>query len=1070
MKLTLTLLVLTWTFSALAATFTVTSNADSGPGSLRDAINQAAANATVANLIVFNIADQSRAGRTIKLQSQLPNIPSNLTIDGTTQPGTPFGISAARIIITDIAPTDRFYYFNIVAVNNVQIYGLFLQSISYYFGIDIEQSDNVYIGAANKGNILQGFAAPIAVTNFSEEPFTTSNIVIQGNILGTDESGTSTNATQLNGTSISAFDVTNLQIGGLNPGEGNLMNQTEEPLDYTVLDPVNFGYVNIQGNKEGTDITGNVRLSPNNKPFVIGSTNGSGQSIVTANITNNVSVGGYEIAYTYSPFTIQGNHIGVGLDGVTNLISGATVSNGDNISLNFCGPGLIGGPGAGQKNYIANNVEGVVEETTSHVTISQNSFFCNGTGIVLNLKYYFHPTPYANITQLSAGSVGGTALPNSIIELFYDDLCPGCEGKTYIGNTTADLSGNWSYTLPPTGTTGAIVATATDTYGETSAFSTATINTDNVVVTNATCGRNNGSIKNLKVASGTEWYWQDANGNILANTTDLTNLGPGTYTFVTSIGGEACNATSNPYTITNVTLPVFDPASIKATQPSCGQVSGSLSYSGTFDAATNYSWLNAGVTVCPDFSVANPLQGLAPGTYMLQLALKQDPTCFTQYGPYTIANQTTPSLITTLVSLIGTTCSNANGSVTGMTYQNATPPVYFAWRNDQGATISTTLDLIHAKAGNYQFVFKDGGGCDTIFSQLYAITDNGTITFDTSAIVIKPAVCDMPSGSITGIVATNASVYSWTNTGNGNITGTATDLTSIGPGGYRLTMSNALGCQAQTPILTVPQIPKPAFDYASLQVHDDTCNTGIGAIAGLGMIDATRSYTWSWYSAGSTISPIATTAGFLDNLKAGDFMVIVADQYACTVTSNTLTIADQELSPPMPQVASQYIPRNTATTITVSTPQRGQYVLFDGPSFAATILDTSASGILHTPDISRDQTLYVGFTRGDCSSVLAPVTIKVFDSVRIFIPNAFTPNGDGANDRWHLIIQGLTKKFQVNVFDRWGNMVFSSNDPNLSWDGTAGGHPLTGTFVYMVAGEDYYNRPFLLKGTLIIIR
>jgi hypothetical protein len=59
MKLTLTLLLLIGTFSALANTFTVTSNADSGPGSLRDAITQAAANATVANLIVFNIADQS---------------------------------------------------------------------------------------------------------------------------------------------------------------------------------------------------------------------------------------------------------------------------------------------------------------------------------------------------------------------------------------------------------------------------------------------------------------------------------------------------------------------------------------------------------------------------------------------------------------------------------------------------------------------------------------------------------------------------------------------------------------------------------------------------------------------------------------------------------------------------------------------------------------------------------------------------------------------------------------------------------------------------------------------------
>src|SRR6202012_4682781 len=103
-----------------------------------------------------------------------------------------------------------------------------------------------------------------------------------------------------------------------------------------------------------------------------------------------------------------------------------------------------------------------------------------------------------------------------------------------------------------------------------------------------------------------------------------------------------------------------------------------------------------------------------------------------------------------------------------------------------------------------------------------------------------------------------------------------------------------------------------------------------------------------------------------------------------------------------------------------------------GPSFGTVILDSSATGILHTPPIPQDETLYVGFTRGDCSSTLAAVNIKVFDSVKIFVPNAFTPNGDGANDRWHIIVQGLTKKIQVSVFDRWGTQVFNSIDPNPS--------------------------------------
>ncbi|HEV2481551.1 MAG TPA: T9SS type B sorting domain-containing protein [Puia sp.] len=126
----------------------------------------------------------------------------------------------------------------------------------------------------------------------------------------------------------------------------------------------------------------------------------------------------------------------------------------------------------------------------------------------------------------------------------------------------------------------------------------------------------------------------------------------------------------------------------------------------------------------------------------------------------------------------------------------------------------------------------------------------------------------------------------------------------------------------------------------------------------------------------------------------------------------------------MPQVAGAYIARNTSTVITVTDPLAGEYLLLDGPSFGAAILDSSASGVLQTPNIPQDETPYVGFVRGDCSSPLAPVNIKVFDSVRISIPNAFTPNGDGNNDRWRaVILEGLTKKIQISVFDRWGAMI-----------------------------------------------
>ena len=137
------------------------------------------------------------------------------------------------------------------------------------------------------------------------------------------------------------------------------------------------------------------------------------------------------------------------------------------------------------------------------------------------------------------------------------------------------------------------------------------------------------------------------------------------------------------------------------------------------------------------------------------------------------------------------TCSKSNGSITGITYQNATPPIYIGWRNDQGATASNTLDLLNNYPGNYRLVFKDGGACDTIFSGWFTIPDNGTITYDTSAMVTTPASCETSNGSIIGISSTNANSFTWTNSNDGTVVGITRDLSGLAGGVYQLTMSNA---------------------------------------------------------------------------------------------------------------------------------------------------------------------------------------------------------------------------------------------------------------------------------------
>ena len=102
-----------------------------------------------------------------------------------------------------------------------------------------------------------------------------------------------------------------------------------------------------------------------------------------------------------------------------------------------------------------------------------------------------------------------------------------------------------------------------------------------------------------------------------------------------------------------------------------------------------------------------------------------------------------------------------------------------------------------------------------------------------------------------------------------------------------------------------------------------------------------------------------------------------------------------------------------------------------------------------------DTTLYVALT----------------EEVRLFIPNAFTPNGDGLNDVFE--IKGTpVADFNLYIFDRWGGQIFSTHNYEEKWDGnnTAGDPVPAGTYVYQISGTDYLLRPLSFKGTVTVVR
>ena len=100
------------------------------------------------------------------------------------------------------------------------------------------------------------------------------------------------------------------------------------------------------------------------------------------------------------------------------------------------------------------------------------------------------------------------------------------------------------------------------------------------------------------------------------------------------------------------------------------------------------------------------------------------------------------------------------------------------------------------------------------------------------------------------------------------------------------------------------------------------------------------------------------------------------------------------------------------------------------------------------------------------------ITVKVFKTLpSVFVPTAFTPNGDGRNDILKPIAVGMQRLDFFGVYNRWGQLIFSTSINDKGWDGTISGTPQSsGAYVWMVKAVDFTGAPYFEKGTVVLIR
>jgi gliding motility-associated-like protein len=230
--------------------------------------------------------------------------------------------------------------------------------------------------------------------------------------------------------------------------------------------------------------------------------------------------------------------------------------------------------------------------------------------------------------------------------------------------------------------------------------------------------------------------------------------------------------------------------------------------------------------------------------------------------------------------------------------------------------------------------------------------------------------------------------------------------------------------------------------------------------------------TFRWYTVPTGGTPIFTGATFTTpQLNIGTVYYAEAVAPVSNVVSSR---------------ASATVVLNQGLDITVTPPVRtisaGQYTSFTASSTAPGVIFRwyNASGaqiytgaMFTTPILNTGTIYYVeaADTQNNALSVRATATVVINqDDPLIFIPTAFTPNGDGNNDE--LAVLGATiSDFDMRIFNQWGQEIFTSNDPSKSWDGRfRGENQPVGVYVYYLKGKTGDAHEIDKQGTILLIR
>ncbi len=719
----------------------------------------------------------------------------------------------------------------------------------------------------------------------------------------------------------------------------------------------------------------------------------------------------------------------------------------------------------------------------------------NGCTLIKNIQVANSSKPI--VTLAGTTDITCNGLNNGSIDI---NISGGVQPYSYSwssGQTTQNIS-----SLAP----GVYSVTVTDANGCTGTVSTTIIQPpalvlQNVSVTNVLCkGDNTGEVV-MNVSGGTgqiTWQWQ---GNISIGPT-ASNLSAGTYS-VTVTDQNSCTQ-STQISVTEPQQVLSSSATV--VQPTCGLQNGSITLNVSGGTGPyNYNWT-------PSVSVGSGAQNLSAGVYGIVIT---DANGCTFSITEQLQSANAPAI--TLQQITHVLCNGGSNGSVAVNVSGGQPPYSYLWSDGssgsgllnasagvytltvtdqagcqssyqttineplllqvsipgpfticQGGSVQITLNASGGTAP-YTYQWSDGSIGSSISaapvnttSYVVTITDaNGCIaTSSSSSVSVRPPLALSISAPDSVCSGTEITVNANASGGDGNysiqwsngMTGSSNTITIVQSTSLSFTLSD--GCNSPQAIgsVSIVAVDPPSVSFnmnplAGCEPLEVSFTINGGVVPGL---------NYNWDFGDGTNSTVAepqhlywTEGSFLPSL---------------TITSNAAgscagtAVAGQPITVyPKPKAAFTYDPsdptRNFPTVYfkDISNGAVNRVWDFGDNAFASNVTDP-----VHT---YQDTGLYivklmVTSIDGCTDSVMQAV--KVRDDIMIYIPNAFTPENNGVNDKFKIYGVGI-EEYEIVIFDRWGKVVHKTSNTDVAWDGidmNTGKPSPQGIYIYKAVIKD----------------